>query len=139
MITYQNIWGNHAWKGMVWPCLYPKYFGTLPRIYQLNIVWLHLWRFRVCNSWGELRSHYPVCPGIWLPFPPKILGSSIIFEILFYVAATTKNIFCVNNAVKFAHLSVAPKFYNSLIPLNKFWLCLSSKYFGKLLHIKYTL
>ena len=29
------------------------------------------------------------------PFPREILLSFIIFEILFYAAATTKNMFCV--------------------------------------------
>ena len=55
----------------VWPSLHPKYFGKLSHIYQLNIVRLHLWRFGVLVHGGELRLHYPVCPGIWLPFPWK--------------------------------------------------------------------
>ena len=51
-------------------------------------------------------------------FPQKMLISFIIFEILFYVATTTKNIFCVKYGVKLEHLSVAPKFYNNLFPQN---------------------
>ena len=58
----------------VWPCLSTKYFGKLPDIYQLNIITLHLWKILVCSSWGELRSHYPVFLGVWLPFPPKNVG-----------------------------------------------------------------
>ena len=45
------------------------------------------------------------------PFLKKYLVRSIIFEILFYVAATTKNIFWVKNGVKLVHLSVAPTFF----------------------------
>ena len=55
------------------------------------------------------------------PFPKKLLVSFIIFEILFYVAATTKNIFYVKIGVKLAQLSVTPKFYNITIPLNEVW------------------
>ena len=58
----------------IWPCLHPKYFGKLSYIYELNIVRLHLWKFGACSSWGELRAHYHVCPGIWLPFPQKTFG-----------------------------------------------------------------
>ena len=72
---------------------------------------------------------------IWLPLPKKILVSFIIFEILFYVTATSKNIFCVKDGVKLVHLSAALEFYNRLIPLNEVWPRLSPKYFGKLLHI----
>ena len=65
----------------------------------------------------------------------KILASFIIFEILFYVGAVTKDIFCVKIDVKLAHLSVVPKFYNSLIPLNEVWPHLPPKYFGQLSEI----
>ena len=65
----------------------------------------------------------------------KILASFIIFEILFYVGAITKDIFCVKIDVKLAHLSVVPKFYNSLIPLNEVWPRLPPKYFGQLSEI----
>ena len=77
----------------VWPPLTPKYFGKLFDIYQLDIVRLHLWKIGVCSSWGELRSHYPIFLGVWLPFLPKILVSFVIFEIPFHVAAITKNLF----------------------------------------------
>ena len=70
--------------------------------------------------------------GVWLSFPLNILVSFIIFEILFHVAAIIKNIFCVKNGVKLAHLSVATKFYNGLISLNEIWPSLPPKYFGKL-------
>ena len=32
---------------------------------------------------------------MWLPFPQKNFGKFHYFEILFYAAATTKNMFCV--------------------------------------------
>ena len=81
---------------------------------------------------GWIRSHYPIWMGAWLSFPLNILVSFIIFEILFHVAAIIKNIFCVKNGVKLAHLSVATKFYNGLISLNEIWPSLPPKYFGKL-------
>ena len=95
-----------------------------------------MWKFWACSSWGELRSH--ITPFSWgsdCPFPLKILASFIIFEILFHVVAITKNIFCAKNGVKLAHLSVAPKFYISLIPLNEVWPHLPPKCFGKLFDI----
>ena len=95
---------------------------------------MHLQKIGSCSSWGVLRSHSLFARGSHCPFPLKILVSLIIFETLFYVAATTKNIFCVNNGVKLAHISVAPKFYNSLIPLRSDH-AFPQKYFGKLLHI----
>ena len=66
------------------------------------------------------------------PFLQKILINFIIFEVLFHVAVSTKNLFCVKNDVELAYLSVVPKFYNSLIPLNDVWPHLTPKYFGKL-------
>ena len=50
------------------------------------------------------------------PFALKILESFVIFEILFHVAAITKNLFYVANGLNLAHLSEAPKFYNGSIP-----------------------
>ena len=113
----------------VWPCLHSKYFDKLSHIYGLNIVRMHLQKIGSCSSWGVLRSHSLFARGSHCPFPLKILVSLIIFETLFYLAATIKNIFCVNYGVKLAHISVAPKFYNSLIPLNEVWPCLSLKIF----------
>ena len=69
------------------------------------------------------------------PFSKKMLISFIVFEILFHVTASTKNIFCIGNGLNLPHLSVAPKFYNGPIPLNEAWPCLFIKYFSKLLHI----
>ena len=60
----------------VWPCLSPKYFGKLPDIYQQNIITLHLWKIWVCSPWDELRSHYPIFLGVWLPFPSFSLIST---------------------------------------------------------------
>ena len=54
---------------------------------------------------------------------------------LFHVAAITKNIFSIKNGVELAHPSVAPKFHNSLIPLNEVRPHLPLKYFGKLSNI----
>ena len=67
------------------------------------------------------------CPSL-----ENILVNFIIFEVLFHVAVSTQNLFCVRNGVELAHLSVVPKFYNSFIPLNEVWPHLPSKYFGKL-------
>ena len=67
------------------------------------------------------------CPSL-----ENILVNFIIFEVLFHVAVSTQNLFCVRNGVELAYLSVVPKFYNSLIPLNEVWPHLPSKYFGKL-------
>ena len=63
-----------------------------------------------------------ITPFYWMsdgPFPLKILVSFIIFEIIFYVAAITKNLFYVRNDLNLAHLSGAPKVYNGPIPLNE--------------------
>lgn len=68
-------------------------------------------------------------------FSRKILVSLIILVTFFYVATTNKNLFCVKIGVKLAHLSVASKFHNTLIPLSEVWSLLSSKHYGKLLHI----
>ena len=69
----------------VWPRLLPKHFGKLFDIYQLDIARLHLWKTGIFSSWGELRSHYPVFQGIWLPFPPKNFGKFHNFLISFVV------------------------------------------------------
>ena len=70
---------------VVWPRLPPKYFGKLKQKYQLNIVRLHLWKIGVCSSWGELRSHYSVFLGVWLPFPPKNVDKFHNFLVTFVV------------------------------------------------------
>ena len=113
----------------------PKYFGKLSNIYQLNIVRLHLWKVWFCSLWVELRSHDSFSRGFDCSFPLKLLASFIIFEILFHVAAIIKNTFHVKNGIELTHLSVAPKFYNSLVPLNEVWLHLPPEYFGKLSYI----
>ena len=57
---------------------------VISHIYQPRFVTIHLWRFGAFISWSKFSLHYPVFPGIWLPFPPKFfLVSFIIFEILF--------------------------------------------------------
>ena len=47
----------------------------------------------VGGSWGKLSSHYPVCTWIRLAFLYKDFGKFYYFQIFFYAAATTKNIF----------------------------------------------
>ena len=63
--------------------LFPKYFGKLSDIHQLNIIRLHLWKIWVCSSWGELRSHYPIFLGVWLPFLLRNIGKFRNFLISF--------------------------------------------------------
>ena len=57
-------------------------------------------------NWGHITF---VCPEIWLPFSKKNLVSSIIFEILFYVAATTKYIFLCKKWYKIGAPLSSPK------------------------------
>ena len=66
--------------------LFPKYFGKLSDIYQLNIIRPHLWKIWVCSSWGQLRSHYPVFLGSDCPFSLKILVSFHNFLISFIIS-----------------------------------------------------
>ena len=83
-----------------------------------------------------MRSSYPLFTQMFdCSFPLEILMVFIIFEILLCVAATIKNIFCAGNGLSLTYLSVAPKFYSSLMPLNEVWPRLHPKYFGKLSHI----
>ena len=70
----------------IWPCLPPKHFGKLPDIYQVNIVRHHLWKVGVCTLQGELRSHYPVFLGVWLPSSLKNFGKFCNFLISFVVS-----------------------------------------------------
>ena len=65
--------------------LIPKYFGKLSDFHQLNIIRLHLLNIWVCSLWGELRSHYPIFLGVWLPFLPKNFGKFHNFLISFIV------------------------------------------------------
>ena len=52
------------------------------------LVRLNLWRFGVCGSWGELRLHYPVFLGVWLPFSHKNCGKPRHFLISFVASIT---------------------------------------------------
>ena len=126
---------NSPMRHEVWPCLHSKYFGKLSHLYHLSIIRLRLWKFGACSSWAELRPHYPFPWESDCPFSQKSLVRFVIFEILFHLAATSENNFCVKYSAKLDHLLVASKFYNSLIPLNEVWPGLSPKYFGKFLHI----
>ena len=68
----------------------------------------------------SIKITLPSFPGTLLTiFLKNFLVSLIVFETLFYLATTTKNIFCVKNVEKLAYLSAESKFYNNLIPLNE--------------------
>ena len=70
---------NSPMRHEVWPCLHSKYFGKLSHLYHLSIIRLRLWKFGACSSWAELRPHYPISLGFWLPFLPKKFGTFCYF------------------------------------------------------------
>ena len=74
---------------------FPKYFVELLHIYQICIVRLYLWKFGICITWSELSSHYHAYLWSDCTFPLKNLVSFIIFEIIFHVPVTSKNLFGV--------------------------------------------
>ena len=69
---------------------------------------------------GSIKVALPRFPESECTFTLTSLLSFIIFEILFHLVATTKNLFFLcGKVLKLVHLSVVSKFYDSPIPLNE--------------------